>query len=644
MSRKVLGSLCLALIANSIGSAATTAPPSTGVVVEKVVPGFDAAKAGIQPGDILLTWARPANPPANPASASGAFRSPFDVLEVYIDQAPRAKTLALGLQREGKTISTSICAVSVADRNPAGVLGEVASPLRRGPKRHRKGRPREGIRHLAGAGPGPRRREAGRRGRVALAARRDETVRGQTPRRRDRRNRPGARRSTSLFGRPEIEAQLWGHKVEVLRAANRHEPAQKAARQALSIRERVAPDSLAVSYDLHELSSVMQDEDPEYLVINQKVAGHPPEARSREPQRGGEPDQPLLLSPTPMGIPAPPSTSRCAPWRSTSALDPARPIGCPELHQPLLALHEPWRARRRRGFWSARARDLSRARAGRSGRSPAGSPQPRRRRAAAGRLRPLRAALRFRSVEFVRPDRTGRRRRRVERFRARCDRDGARKSREGGRAPPSGRGDPELGGGRSSTPAPTRVHAAPTSLTSERTWIGAEQLLRQAYDYYERTARDRPVRHGDPRRPWPSSRRARSRTPKPKNAFGARLPCGKGTALEARRRRSRRHNLGLLLWKTGRLTEAEVELRRAIDDLETQREQARRLRRVHVGLRRRFADYYKDYVGLLMELRREQDAFLILERFRAGPSYACWRNVTWPRPTDSREISSASAG
>ena len=32
----------------------------------------------------------------------------------------------------------------------------------------------------------------------------------------------------------------------------------------------------------------------------------------------------------------------------------------------------------------------------------------------------------------------------------------------------------------------------------------------------------------------------------------------------------------------------------------------------------RFADYYKDYLRLLIEMRREEDAFLILERFRAG--------------------------
>ncbi len=73
------------------------------------------------------------------------------------------------------------------------------------------------------------------------------------------------------IGRPEIEAQLWGYKVEVLRATTRHTEGQSAARQALSIRERMAPDSLAVSYGLHELASVTSDENPEYEPINRRA-------------------------------------------------------------------------------------------------------------------------------------------------------------------------------------------------------------------------------------------------------------------------------------------------------------------------------------------------------------------------------------
>ncbi len=237
ITRRGLGSVCLALIASSLGIATPTSTPA-GVVVEKVVPGFDAAKAGIQPGDILLTWARAANPPANPAAASGTFRSPFDVLEVYIDQAPRAKTLALGLQREGKTISTSIAQYPWRlDTRPAFSAKwlpryeEGRSAIEKGDLAKGSDIWRALARDLAAAKQnidavwlwlrvGMKQSEA-KQPDDAIAAIDQALVEAQS------------------LGRPEIEAQLWGYKVEVLRAANRHEPGQKAARQALAIRERV---------------------------------------------------------------------------------------------------------------------------------------------------------------------------------------------------------------------------------------------------------------------------------------------------------------------------------------------------------------------------------------------------------------------
>ena len=92
----------------------------------------------------------------------------------------------------------------------------------------------------------------------------------------------------------------------------------------------------------------------------------------------------------------------------------------------------------------------------------------------------------------------------------------------------------------------------------------------------------------------------------------------------------------MLLWKTGRLAEAEVELRRAVEDLEAQQGKLGGSEESMSIFGSRIADYYKDYMDLLMELRREQDAFLILERFRAGAVLGeRSRSGTWPRPTGS---------
>src|SRR5215472_3556229 len=49
-----------------------------GVVVEKVVPHGEAEKAGLQEGDVLLTWSR--------GDSKGEIQSPFDIMDVETEQ------------------------------------------------------------------------------------------------------------------------------------------------------------------------------------------------------------------------------------------------------------------------------------------------------------------------------------------------------------------------------------------------------------------------------------------------------------------------------------------------------------------------------------------------------------------------------
>jgi tetratricopeptide (TPR) repeat protein len=146
---------------------------------------------------------------------------------------------------------------------------------------------------------------------------------------------------------------------------------------------------------------------------------------------------------------------------------------------------------------------------------------------------------------------------------------------------------------------------------------GAEKLLRQALEYYERTAATGPAATAilnDLARVLRERGLDREAEDHLRRALALRRQYGPGSSEAAQSS----HNLGLLLWKTGRLTEAEVELRRAIDDLEAQQGKLGGSEESMSIFGSRFADYYKDYLGLLMELHREEDAFLILERFRAG--------------------------
>ncbi len=89
----VKGTLLPGVVVEEVGNAALRlwddrVPPSS---CAKCWTSGAAEKAGIKPGEILLSWERGANPPANPHPARGDFQSPFDVREVEIEQAPRGR-------------------------------------------------------------------------------------------------------------------------------------------------------------------------------------------------------------------------------------------------------------------------------------------------------------------------------------------------------------------------------------------------------------------------------------------------------------------------------------------------------------------------------------------------------------------------
>lgn len=103
----VLAGLALAFLLLPAPSSAAKGPKRAPGVVESVEPGGAAEKAGLKPGDVLLSWERAASPPANPEPAKGKFDTPFDLLDAKIEQAPRGKFEVSGL-REGKAFKAEI--------------------------------------------------------------------------------------------------------------------------------------------------------------------------------------------------------------------------------------------------------------------------------------------------------------------------------------------------------------------------------------------------------------------------------------------------------------------------------------------------------------------------------------------------------
>jgi CHAT domain-containing protein/Tfp pilus assembly protein PilF len=103
---RVLSFLCVLFAGQSDGRDAPEADLASGVVVEQVAPQSAAQNVGIQPGDVIRSWSRAADPPANPHPARGTIESPFDMAEVETEQAPRGPVTLAGRRGSQDIAST----------------------------------------------------------------------------------------------------------------------------------------------------------------------------------------------------------------------------------------------------------------------------------------------------------------------------------------------------------------------------------------------------------------------------------------------------------------------------------------------------------------------------------------------------------
>src|SRR5262245_8027641 len=69
-----------------------------GIIIEKIVKHSEAKKAGVAEGDVLLRWSR--------GEASGEIQSPFDLVSIEIEQAPRGPVTLEGLHSKTKKVWT----------------------------------------------------------------------------------------------------------------------------------------------------------------------------------------------------------------------------------------------------------------------------------------------------------------------------------------------------------------------------------------------------------------------------------------------------------------------------------------------------------------------------------------------------------
>lgn len=225
------------------------------VAVETVKPNGAGARAGLRPGDLLLSWRRKAAPPANPREAGGPIRSCTELPEIEVEQAPRGP-VELRLARDGEILSVEMppgeWELAVRPLVPgheecvALARGQRLADERRWPEAH--------------AAYEEAARQAGRHGRKLYRAFVLQQ-RGVASMIQD--DFPAAEKAfqVSLRLRQEVapeslfEASIWLSLGWLEQSRGEIDASEKALRRALRLRSRHAPGSLAEASTLNNLAT-----------------------------------------------------------------------------------------------------------------------------------------------------------------------------------------------------------------------------------------------------------------------------------------------------------------------------------------------------------------------------------------------------
>ncbi len=223
-----------------------------GVVVESVRPGWPADKAGIRRGDVLTSWRRAANPPANPSEARGDLRTPFDLRQVEVEQLPRGpvrllaergnEALAFELPRQGWGITAR-----------PRFSGTALATYQKGERSIQAGRIDAGLGSWRKAAT--ELEESGRRADAAWLHLRV----AESDRRAARASYDAAVRQAQAANDWWLLASVYDGYATLLLGRNEFDPAAAAARKALETAELHAPDSLAAADALERLGIIEEE-------------------------------------------------------------------------------------------------------------------------------------------------------------------------------------------------------------------------------------------------------------------------------------------------------------------------------------------------------------------------------------------------
>jgi CHAT domain-containing protein/Tfp pilus assembly protein PilF len=255
--------LMVVLLLGLVGAAAPTTvssqgqTPPRGVVVEEVGKNFAGEKAGLKPGDLVLSWVRVAAPPANPEEARGEIGSPFDLAEIEVEQAPRGAVRLSGT-RDGGSFSVLV---------PPGaweitVRPQLAEPLL---SAYQQGKELIAAKEIDKGVTGWRElaAQANKANDWKLAAwlflRVGDTL--TTARRRDEAhaNYGVAIEALKDRGDSTLVARIWDAEGMAFERQTNFPKAEAAYREALQIRERISQETLAFATTLTNLGIVARN-------------------------------------------------------------------------------------------------------------------------------------------------------------------------------------------------------------------------------------------------------------------------------------------------------------------------------------------------------------------------------------------------
>ena len=92
--------ICWLIAGFPTSEAAEHPPGERGIVLEEVASGSALEKAGLRPGDVLVSWERSSQPPVAPDPTRGRIDSAFDWIWLTFEEAPRGPIRLAGLRQD----------------------------------------------------------------------------------------------------------------------------------------------------------------------------------------------------------------------------------------------------------------------------------------------------------------------------------------------------------------------------------------------------------------------------------------------------------------------------------------------------------------------------------------------------------------